>query len=109
MSKDRSFDKLSHLAVVIKCMSDKTPILQVKNLTVQFGSFTAVNDVSFDLHHGETLAIVGESGSGKSVTAMSVMRLVALGSRGRITNGEILLHQDDGSMIDLVKLSLIHI
>lgn len=84
-------------------MSDQTPILQVKNLTVQFGSFTAVNDVSFDLHRGETLAIVGESGSGKSVTAMSVMRLVALGSRGRITNGEILLHQDDGSVIDLVK------
>ena len=71
----------------------KTPILQVKNLTVQFGSFTAVNDVSFDLHRGETLAIVGESGSGKSVTAMSIMRLVALGSRGRITSGEILLQQ----------------
>ncbi|MEM8859452.1 MAG: ABC transporter ATP-binding protein [Chloroflexota bacterium] len=84
-------------------MSDKKPILQVKNLTVKFGSFTAVDDVSFDLHHGETLAIVGESGSGKSVTAMSIMRLVALGSRGRITNGEILLHQDDGSVIDLVK------
>ena len=84
-------------------MTSETPILQVKNLTVEFGSFKAVDDVSFDLHRGETLAIVGESGSGKSVTAMSVMRLVALGSRGRITNGEILLRQDDGSVIDLVQ------
>ena len=81
----------------------KTPILQVKDLTVEFGQFTAVNHISFDLHEGETLAIVGESGSGKSVTAMSIMRLVALGSRGRITSGEILLRQADGSVIDLVK------
>ncbi|MEM7346947.1 MAG: ABC transporter ATP-binding protein, partial [Chloroflexota bacterium] len=84
-------------------MSSGSPILQVKNLTVEFGSFKAVDGVSFDIHRGETLAIVGESGSGKSVTAMSIMRLVALGSRGRITNGGILLRQDDGSVIDLVK------
>ena len=40
------------------------PILQVRNLTVRFGDFTAVDQLSFDLHAGETLAIVGESGSG---------------------------------------------
>lgn len=84
-------------------MNTKQPILQVKNLTVEFGSFTAVQSISFDLYHGETLAIVGESGSGKSVTAMAIMRLIALGSRGRITSGEVLLHQADGSTIDLVK------
>ncbi|MEM7116889.1 MAG: ABC transporter ATP-binding protein [Chloroflexota bacterium] len=83
--------------------NDKTPLLQVRNLTVKFGQFTAVNNISFDLRKGETLAIVGESGSGKSVTAMSIMRLVALGSRGRITSGEILLQQADGSVIDLVQ------
>jgi glutathione transport system ATP-binding protein len=84
-------------------LNTKQPILQVKNLTVEFGSFTAVQSISFDLYHGETLAIVGESGSGKSVTAMAIMRLIALGSRGRITSGEVLLHQADGSTIDLVK------
>ncbi len=78
------------------------PVLSVRDLTVTFGSFTAVSGVSFDLLPGQTLAVVGESGSGKSVTALSIMRLVDLGSRGRITNGEILFRTADGSVVDLV-------
>jgi peptide/nickel transport system ATP-binding protein len=58
-------------------MSDA--ILSVRNLTVGFdtpdGLVHAVNDVSFDVHAGETVCIVGESGSGKSVTASSILRL----------------------------------
>ena len=69
------------------------PLLSVRDLTVTFGSFTAVDRVSFDLHEGQTLAVVGESGSGKSVTALSIMRLVELGTRGKIENGEILFRQ----------------
>jgi len=86
-------------------------VLSVRNLTVTFGSFTAVDDVSFDLHPGKTLAVVGESGSGKSVTALSIMRLVELGTRGRIENGEILFRQGvdsrlpGGSVVDLVSAS----
>ena len=86
-------------------MSDAAlPLLEVNNLTVKFGDFTAVDDVSFQLNAGETLAIVGESGSGKTVTALSLMRLVELSSRGRITNGEILLNPPNDIPMDLAEL-----
>jgi oligopeptide transport system ATP-binding protein len=56
-------------------------LLEVKNLKTTFrtedGPVTAVNGLSFSLEAGETLGIVGESGSGKSVTALSIMRLLA--------------------------------
>ncbi|MCC7195180.1 MAG: ABC transporter ATP-binding protein [Gemmatimonadaceae bacterium] len=66
-------------------MSD-APLLDVRGLTVTYRaaglgkarSVTAVNDVSFAIQRGETLALVGESGSGKSTTARAVLRLVGV-------------------------------
>ena len=73
-------------------------VLEVKGLQTVFftntGLFRAVDDVSFDVHRGETLAIVGESGCGKSVSALSIMRLVP-NPPGRIVGGEILLEGKD--------------
>src|SRR5687767_4548060 len=77
-------------------------LLEVNNLQTHFptraGLVRAVDGVSFYLDRGELLGLVGESGCGKSITALSVMRLVA--PPGKIVNGEILF---DGR--NLLKLS----
>ena len=69
-------------------------VLEVEDLQTYFytraGLVKAVDGVSFSLRRGETLAIVGESGCGKSVTALSLMRLVA-DPPGRIVGGSIRL------------------
>src|SRR3954464_1301686 len=73
-------------------------VLDVKGLETVFftnsGLFKAVDDVSFHVKRGETLAIVGESGCGKSVTALSVMRLIPE-PPGRIVGGSIMLEGRD--------------
>ena len=57
-----------------------TPILSVRHLTtkLQIGqhAYSVVDNLSFDLHLGKTLALVGESGCGKSMTALSIMRIL---------------------------------
>ena len=67
-------------------------ILEVKDLCTSFftdsGEVKAVNGVSFNLSPGKILGIVGESGSGKSVTAYSIMQILA--DTGKVVSGEIL-------------------
>jgi oligopeptide transport system ATP-binding protein len=79
------------------------PVLQVRGLTTRFrterGELTAVDDVSFDVDRGETVAIVGESGSGKSVTALSILRLIP-SPPGRIAAGQVLFEGDDLLKLD---------
>lgn len=76
-------------------------MLSVRHLSTSFhtraGIVRAVQDVSFDLHAGETLGIVGESGSGKSVTCYSMMGLIP-SPPGQIESGQALLGD-----IDLLK------
>jgi peptide/nickel transport system ATP-binding protein len=78
------------------------PLLQIKDLTTHFhlpqGTLRAVDGIDLSLNEGETLAIVGESGCGKSVTAYSIMRLIA--PPGKICGGEIIF-----SGMDLLQLS----
>ena len=73
------------------------PLISVQNLHTSFftdsGEVCAVNGVSFNLDHGEILGIVGESGSGKSVTAYSIMQILA--ATGKIVDGNIYYKGED--------------
>src|SRR2546427_248897 len=73
-------------------------LLEVENLTTEFvtrgGVVRAADDVSWDVGEGETVALVGESGCGKSVSALSIMRLVAPPA-GRIVGGRVLFKGRD--------------
>ena len=71
-------------------MTASAPVLEVRGLCKTFGSFTAVDDVSFCLAPGGSLGIVGESGSGKTTTARILVGLE------RATAGQVLL---DGTVI----------
>jgi len=91
-------------------MSEVTPrqtVLDVKNLETVFftnsGLFRAVDDVSFSVRRGETLAIVGESGCGKSVSALSIMRLVP-DPPGRIVGGSVKLEGTDLLELDEAQM-----
>jgi peptide/nickel transport system ATP-binding protein len=79
-------------------VSVEETVLDVTGLQTVFftnsGLFRAVDDVSFTVRRGETLAIVGESGCGKSVTALSIMRLVP-DPPGRIVGGSVMLEGKD--------------
>jgi oligopeptide/dipeptide ABC transporter ATP-binding protein len=78
-------------AADVAASPEVAPLLEVKNLRTSFytadGVVHAVDNVSFNVRRGEAVALVGESGCGKSVTAMSIMRLVA--TPGKITAGQI--------------------
>ena len=91
-------------------MSDGTPLLEVRNLKKHFartrglrrqvtGIVKAVDDVSFTVHAGETLALVGESGCGKTTTGRCIQRAV------EPTAGEVLFHPDGGdAAVNLAEL-----
>ena len=78
-------------------------LLEIEGLKTQFftsaGTVRAVDGVNYNVEAGETVAVVGESGCGKSVTALSIMRLVA-DPPGKIVEGEIRFNGTDLISLD---------
>lgn len=79
-------------------MENNNLLLQVNNLSVQYSSggriIHAVNDVSFSLDKGKTLALVGETGAGKTTIAKSILRILPE-PQGKITAGEVIFNGDN--------------
>lgn len=79
-----------------------SPLLEVQGLTTRFfldeGVLPAVEDVSFDVEPGETVALVGESGCGKTIVALSILGLVP--QPGRVVSGRILFEGRDLRQLD---------
>ncbi|WP_353311144.1 ABC transporter ATP-binding protein [Shimia sp. NS0008-38b] len=82
-----------------------TALLTVENLTIGFGSAApVVDDVSFSVEAGKTLALVGESGSGKTLSCRSALRI--LPAAAQLRAGKIILAgQGDADPIDITNLS----
>ena len=82
-------------------------IIEVQDLQTTFqtdnGEVHAVNGINFNLEPGKTLGIVGESGSGKSVSAYSIMQILA--DNGAITGGKVLYKGEDIVHWDRKKMS----
>ena len=87
------------------------PLLEIRGLKTHFatdeGMVQAVDGVDLVVDRGETLGVVGESGCGKTVTALSVLKLIAM-PPGRIVEGQILWQGRDlvplrGRELDLIR------
>ncbi|HMK17372.1 MAG TPA: ABC transporter ATP-binding protein [Chitinophagaceae bacterium] len=83
------------------------PLLRINDLSIDFvsesGTTSALKNISLSVNRSEILAIVGESGSGKSVTALSILKLLA--NTAKFTSGGIIFSEDGKNEIDLLRLS----
>jgi peptide/nickel transport system ATP-binding protein len=101
---------LTDLASETRSVSDDTVVLSLCGLTVsvrnQGGTVPLVNEISFDLRRGETLAIAGESGSGKSITSLAIMGLLPPPAV-KITAGNISLNGQPLSTLGEAEMRMI--
>lgn len=80
------------------------PIVQVRTLTKRFGDFTAVDDVSFDIHRGEILGLLGPNGAGKTTTIQMMLGLITP-TRGSIRMFGLDLAHDRETIMHQVNFS----
>lgn len=84
------------------------PLLEITNLSVDFiigsGTISAIQNISFAVNKGETVAVVGESGSGKSVTSLSILQLLP-SPPAKYKSGKILYSENGNNPVDLLTVS----
>lgn len=82
------------------------PLLHIQQLSISFlsesGQTAAVQDLNLQVNRGEIVALVGESSSGKSITALSILQLLAT-PPARYTGGKILFSEDGNTQTDLLQ------
>jgi peptide/nickel transport system ATP-binding protein len=82
------------------------PVLSIRDLRVEYrtsaGTVVAVDQASFDVRAGESIALIGESGSGKTTLGLALLRL--LPRSARIPTGEILYRRRDGRVVNILGL-----
>jgi ABC-2 type transport system ATP-binding protein len=84
------------------------PIVQVRNLTKRFGDFTAVDNISFDIHEGEILGLLGPNGAGKTTTIHMLLGLITPSS-GNIKMFGLDLAQHRETILQQVNFSSTYI
>ncbi|MBD3342091.1 MAG: ATP-binding cassette domain-containing protein [Candidatus Lokiarchaeota archaeon] len=92
-------NKKSNKEFTCNCLSDKELVMKIENLSKSYGKFLAVNNLSIDVHEGETIGLVGPNGAGKTTTIKIIAKLM------RPSSGRILIRDLDGKMKDLHKQS----
>ncbi|WP_022891280.1 ABC transporter ATP-binding protein [Agromyces subbeticus] len=106
MTTPTQFDAASDAAERSRLVSASDPVLEIKNLSVDYGydddPVHVLRQVSLTLGRGEVLGLAGESGCGKSTLAYAATRL--LPPPGLITGGEVLFTDRDGTKTDILKL-----
>ena len=78
-------------------------MIKVENLTKKFGTFTAVDDISFDVKKGEILGLLGPNGAGKSTT-LRILSTLARPTRGTATIGGYDIVKDDTEVRKLIGI-----
>jgi oligopeptide transport system ATP-binding protein len=95
---ERSVQEASENVLSVQGLVKHFPVQRGVILNRTVGTVRAVDDVSFEIARGETLALVGESGCGKSTTGRMILRLMAPSAGSIRFKGEEIAHLDDDAM-----------